>query len=359
MSSRSSGVASLGERADRLVGGRQRARRRAQLLGGRAEQRRVALEPRHRVGRLAERARQLADGVRHVRLLGRELAHHDGRRVDQAGEVVAARGELRVELVQRRDQVPQVLPPLGDRGVHAREVAVRRLEPPQHLAQVQPAAFEPAPGVADQQLQVVARVGVELGEDLVRVDVRRGRGDRDRVAGLRGRRAVGPRLEVDEHVLQAGPGPQQRAGVGADHPLVLGVDHHLDDGLAVAQLDGADVADPHAGHAHGLALARDHGLGGRELGVQPQRRGLPREAHALLVEQVQRHAGGDDDQAEDGEDLLRVLADRGHRPAPVCAAILSISCGVASSPAIFSLSSRPSTFSWCSSHLIAFVRASA
>ena len=43
--------------------------------------------------------------------------------------------------------------------------------------------------------------------------------------------------------LSAGLGPQQRGRVLADQPLVLGIDDHLDDGLAVAQRDLADVAD--------------------------------------------------------------------------------------------------------------------
>ena len=43
-------------------------------------------------------------------------------------------------------------------------------------------AVEPLARAADQQLQVVARVGVERGEDLVEVDVRQRLGDRDRAA---------------------------------------------------------------------------------------------------------------------------------------------------------------------------------
>ena len=227
------------------------------------------------------------------------------------------------------------------------------LEAAQDLAQVEPAAVEPAAGVADQQRQVVARVGVELGEDLVRVDVRRGRLDRDREALAGGGRLVAARLEVDEHVLEAGLGPQQRAGVLPDHALVLGVDDHLDHGLAVLQLDVADVADADAGDAHGLALARGDGLGGRELGLQDQRRLLPREAHALLVEQVEGDAGGHGDEAEHGERLLRMLPDRGHRP--TCAATWSMSCWSASPDATSRIWSRPSAFSWSRSQSTAFV----
>ena len=93
--------------------------------------------------------------------------------VTRPGEVVVARGQLGVEACcSDRIRLAQVLAPLGDRRVHAREVALRRLEAPQHLAQVEPAPLEAARAVADQQRQVVARVGVELGEDLVGVHVR-------------------------------------------------------------------------------------------------------------------------------------------------------------------------------------------
>ena len=295
------------QRAQSVVGRRQRARRRAQLLGRRAEQRAEPLEALHRPGRRPQRARQLGDGRRHVGLLGGELAHDGGRGVDEPGQVVVARGELGVQRVERADQVAEVPAPLGDLGVHAREVAVGGLEAPQELAQVEPAALQPAGGVADQQRQVVARVGVQLGQDLVRVHVRRGGRDRHREARAGGRRAVAARLEVDEHVLQPGLGPQQRRGVLPDHALVLGVDDQLDDGPAVDQLDLADVTDPYARHAHRLALAGGDGLRGRELGRQAQRGLLPREAHALLVEDEERDARGHRDQAEHGERLLACL----------------------------------------------------
>ena len=357
MSSRSSGVASRASGRIASLAGLQRARRRAQLLGGRAEQGAEPLQAVHRARGRLQRARELAHGGRHVGLLGCELAHHGGRGVDQAGQVVVARGQLAVERVERADQVPQVLAPLGDLGVHPREIAVGGLEAAQDLAQVEPAAVEAAAGVADQQRQVVARVGVELGEDLVRVDVRRGRLDRHRVALAGGGRVVAARLEVDEHVLQAGLRPQQRAGVLPDHALVLGVDDHLDHGLAVLQLDVADVADADARDADGLTLARGHGLGGGELGVQDQRRRLPREAHALLVEQVEGDACGHGDEAEHGERLLRVLPDRGHRP--TCAASWSMSCWSASVFATSRSWSRPSALSWSRSQSTAFVLACA
>ena len=263
------------------------------------------------VGGLAQRARQLADGGGDVLLLGGERAQHGRGGVDEAGEVVVVAGQLAVELVQRGDQPAQVVAARGDRAVDAGEVAVRGLEAAEQVAQVGRAALQPAAGVGDQQPQVVARVGVERGEDLVRVDVRRRVLDRDRPVLLGHRRVAAAGLELDEHVLQAGLGPQQRGRVGVDEVLVLRVDVHPHDRAAVLELDLADVADPHAGDADGLALAGDHGLRGLELGVEHERLVLDdREAHPLLAEDVDRHAGGDDDQAEDGQEVLEVLADR-------------------------------------------------
>ena len=179
-----------------------------------------------------------------------------------------------------------------------------------------PRPFSPLPEAVDQQLQVLARVGVEHREDLVRVDVRLRRADRDREAALGHRRVAAARLQVDEHVLQPGLGPQQRGRVGVDQILVLGVEVHLDHGVAVLEVDAADVADAHAGDAHGLALAGDDGLRGRELRLQLVGLRLDeREAHALVVEDVGRDAGGDQDQPDDGREVAEVLLDRGHLPA--------------------------------------------
>ena len=148
-----------------------------QLLGGRPEQRRVALDlPSVSVVWRSAPGSSLT-ASRHVRLLGGELAHHRrptsrrgrrGRRRARRARVLSWFSDV----IRRR----RLLAPLGDRAVDAREVAVRRLEAPAApRAGRAPRPSRPAPGVADQQLQVVARVGVELGEDLVGVDVGRGR----------------------------------------------------------------------------------------------------------------------------------------------------------------------------------------
>ena len=288
----------LRERAHRLVGGGERARRRAQLLGRRAEQLGERVDAVERVGRLRQRARQLVHGGGDVGLLLGERVEHGGRGVDQPREVVVVLGELGREDVERADEVAQLLAARGDLAVDEREVAVGRLEAREQVAQVAAAPLQPLPEAVDQQLQVLARVGVEHREDLVRVDVRLRRRDRDREAALGHRRVAAARLQVDEHVLQPGLGPQQRGRVGVDQILVLGIEVHLDHGVAVLEVDAADVADAHAGDAHGLALAGDDGLRGRELRLQLVGLRLDeREAHALLVEDVDRDAGGDQDRA--------------------------------------------------------------
>ena len=81
-------------------------------------------------------------------------------------------------------------------------------------------------------------------------------------AVLRQRLALA-RVDLEEHVLQAGLGAQERGGVLLDVALVLGLELELDDGLAVLELDLADLADLDARGAHGLALARLDRLGVR------------------------------------------------------------------------------------------------
>src|SRR5439155_12823240 len=53
-------------------------------------------------------------------------------------------------------------------------------------------------------------------------------------------------------------------------------------------------------------------LGGREGRLQRQRLGLPREAQALVGQDVGPAAGGRGDQTDDEEEVARVLADRPH-----------------------------------------------
>ena len=91
------------------------------------------------------------------------------------------------------------------------------------------------------------------------------------------------------------------------------VDVHRDDRVAVLELDLADVADAHAGDAHGLALARRDGLRGRELGLELERLALPREAQPLVVEDVAADAARRSTTSPMiAREVAGVLADRGH-----------------------------------------------
>ena len=142
-----------------------------------------------RVGRLAQRPGQVADRARDVGLLGGEGAEDGRGGVDQRGEVVALAGELVVEVAQRVHQPARFWWRCGDQAVDAGQVAVRGLEAAEDLAQVVAAALQASPGAVDQQREVVARVGVQRGEDLVGVDVGQRVGDRQGPPALGQRRA--------------------------------------------------------------------------------------------------------------------------------------------------------------------------
>ncbi len=216
------------------------------------------------------------------------------------------------------DQPREVLLALGDLAVQAREAPIDRAEAAEQLAQVLAVALEPVAGARQQQPQVGLGVGVERLQNLVEVDVRRGVGDRDRVAILELACLLGARIELQEHVLEPGLGPQQDRRVLIDRQE-LAVDVHRDDGDAVVDLDVGDVADAHTRDPHGLPLAGGHGLRGLELGLELEGRLLDHGDPQPLV--LDDHPGGDQpdhDQADHGQDVARVLADCAlHPPPPV------------------------------------------
>jgi hypothetical protein len=114
------------------------------------------------------------------------------------------------------DEPGEVAPALLELAVELGEMAMDRSEPAEHLAQVAAAAREAPAGAGEQKPQIVARVAVERREDLVGVDVGRGVHHRQLRALLeRGLRARA-RVELEEHVLQAGARAQQRGRVGPD-----------------------------------------------------------------------------------------------------------------------------------------------
>ena len=117
-------------------------------------------------------------------------------------------------------------------AVDALEVARERVEALERRRELLGVAVETLARAADQQLEVVARVGVETGEELVGVDGRllwdsgsappSGSSPAD---GLPGSSAI-------VMSLSAVFGPQQRGRVAIDRRVLL-LDLHLHDGLAV------------------------------------------------------------------------------------------------------------------------------
>ena len=98
--------------------------------------------------------------------------------------------------------------------------------------------------------------------------------------------------------------------VAAHEAVVLAVEVEPDARPALVQLDLADVADPHARHAHGLPLPGRHALGVLELDPDVPGPVLDeREAEALLREDVGAHAHAEDEQAEHCEEVAEVSAD--------------------------------------------------
>jgi hypothetical protein len=202
--------------------------------------------------------------------------------------------------------------------VDAARVAGGGLDPPDRLGQLATVAAQPLRPVAEQQAQVVARIGVERREDLVEVHV----GER-----LRGRDALAlgelacrrrARRELGHHVLEAALGPHEDRGVAVDRRVVA-LDLHAHDRLAVLELDARDLADLDAGDVDRLALARRDRLRGRELGldldeVGSEQRHAGRQRDALVAEDDHRDDQRHEDQPQDSGEVAQVLADRGaHR----------------------------------------------
>ena len=198
--------------------------------------------------------------------------------------------------------------------------AVDRAEAAEELAEVLAAPVQPLAALGQEQAQVGPGVAVERREDLVDVRVRRGVGERDRVAVLelvvvRVGVGVRARVELEEHVLQARLRAEQDRRVLVDRQE-LAVDVHRHDRVTVLVVDGRDVADANAGHPDRLALAGGHGLGGREVGLELE--GLlleQRDPQALVLDDDVRREQADRQEAEDRQEIAQVVSDRlAHQP---------------------------------------------
>ena len=124
------------------------------------------------------------------------------------------------------------------------------------------------------------------------------------------RRALRPRVELDDHVVQAGLRAQQQRGVGVDQRRVLVVDLHAHHRVAILEVHAGDLADLDPGDVHGLALTRRYGLRGRELRLEVEATASdqrhPARQVGALVDQDHRHREQPgQDQADDGQDVAR------------------------------------------------------
>ena len=142
----------------------------------------------HRAGlgqrllRDVERRRQLPQRRADVRLLVRQRREHGVRVLDEVGELSVLGAELLHQQREVVDRALEVLAAQRELLVRLARVAGGRLEAADRPRQRAAVAVEPLGGVAEQQPQVVARVGVERGEDLVEVDVRERLRGRDPLA---------------------------------------------------------------------------------------------------------------------------------------------------------------------------------
>ena len=153
----------------------QRLQRRTELVGQRVRLAEPAL-------RRLERGRQLAQRRAQVGVLARERGEHGVRVLDELGHLVVAGAELPHQQRQVVDDALDVVLARLERAEHLAPVARGRLEAPDRARQRAPVAAQPLAAGAEQDRQVVARVGVHRREDLVEVDVRQRLAHRDRVA---------------------------------------------------------------------------------------------------------------------------------------------------------------------------------
>ena len=314
------------ERTRFAEGGSESSGARAQLAQRGTEVAGQRPEAGERGARLLERAREQAQRLAQVVVLRGDRLEVRVRRVDQRGKIAVLRPELGRQLLEVADRPLDVAAARDQQLGGLARVARERLEALQGLPQLRRGvALQPLGAGAEQHPQVVARVAVQRGQDLVGVDVGDRVGDRDAVALLELAGRAVARVELQEHVLQPRLRPQQDRGVLVDR-RVLAPDLHLHHGATVLELHRADVADLHAGDVHGLALARHDRLRGLELGlhrveVRPDHRDPRRQVEPLVGQDVPGDAGGHQDHEDDRQEVAEVLADLApHGPPPIRAA---------------------------------------
>ena len=341
--------------------GTRAAQRRGELASERAQALQRRAELRGQRARLPERAlglrqcrREELERPAQAGLFGGQRLEVGVGRVDQRSELAVLAGELGREQLEVVDHALEVAAALGELVRDPAAVARQRLEALERLAQVLRRGLggldldvlrlrlglglvhryrlvlvgEGLTAGVQEHLQVGPRIGIELSEHLVGVYVLQRSGHAHatalgQVAGV-GR----ARIESKEHVLQAGLRPQQDRGVAIDR-RELGLDLHVDHGLAVLERDRADLADLDPRDVHRLALSGHHGLPGGQLRLHHVEIGADqRDPRGQVEALVRQDVGADrerpDEQEDDRHEHRRLLLDLpDHGPPPMRAAFRS------------------------------------
>ena len=273
------------EQPDRALQVRRLARERAHR---RVEVRDQVLEQALVADQRAARARRALEQARDVALrLGAE------QRLVDAGAAAQRHGRVLVGVVERLGRGLA-----AGRGVGVAIVGRARLR------------VEPLREPVEQVAQVLARVALQRGEDLVELHRRRGAGDLDRVAGLELRRRRRAGLEVDEEVALE---EDARADLGGRvlvdrQPGVVDLHDHERLVGALPGLDRLDLAHVDAGDPHRRVDAQP--VGRLEDGVDPEALG----ERDVLGEAEEERDGGDrerDQPDREGAALLAAAAGDG------------------------------------------------
>ncbi len=177
---------------------------------------------------LPQRRRELGQGLLELGVVGGDRREVGVRRADERGELVLDAAEGVGDQVEVVDGPADVAPAGGQQGGEALGLAIKRREAFERAAQVghrRPArrdlvrarVVEGLCAGGQQQDEVVARVGVERGQDLREVDIRLGcwRPSSDPPSGT-APAVAGARIQLQVHVLQRRARPQQHGGVAVN-----------------------------------------------------------------------------------------------------------------------------------------------
>jgi hypothetical protein len=159
------------ERTGVTQGRAERARRRAQVAERRAERPAEPVDLAERgVGDL-QRLRELLQRAAQVAVLVGEGAEDGVRAVDELGELVVLLADGLDQQAQVVDRAADVAAPALELAGELAQVASARLEALEGGGEVVAPALEALAAAVDEQAQVVARVAVQRGEDLLELDV--------------------------------------------------------------------------------------------------------------------------------------------------------------------------------------------